>query len=237
MQNILIIDDDTELCDLLTEYLKPEGFACHAESTAHAGMALAAEPGWELVILDVMLPGANGLEVLRELRATPATKALPVLMLTARGDEVDRVVGLELGADDYLAKPFSARELLARIRAILRRSGTPQAAASDPRLPWVVDDLQVWASSLRVTVHGANVEISAIELRLLEKLLQQPGTVIEREHLYRSVLGHASNPFDRSLDMHISRIRKKLGPRPDGGERIRAVRGEGYVYLFSGGTA
>ncbi len=233
MQRILIIDDDIELCGLLTEYLEEAGLSCGCAHRPEQGLALAAEQAWDMVLLDVMLPGQSGLEVLHRLRRLPGTAGLPVLMLSARGEESDKVVGLEMGADDYLAKPFSARELLARIRALLRRvaAGTDQSA---PQAPVQVGDLRLRPDSLQVTVAGKNIEISAVELRLLETLVETPGAVAGRDHLYRTVLGHASHPFDRRLDMLVSRIRKKLGPREDGGERIKAVRGEGYVYLLPG---
>ncbi len=230
MRNILIIDDDVELCGLLTEYLPAEEFACSCAHRAETGLALATERSWDLLLLDVMLPGAGGLEVLSRLRRNPATEHLPVLMLSARGEESDKVVGLELGADDYLAKPFGARELLARIRALLRRA-TP---TPEPEPPVQAGDLRLLPGSLLVNVSGRNVEVSAMELRLLEALLEIPGTVVGRDNLYHTVMGHASHPFDRRLDMLVSRLRKKLGPRGDGGERIRAVRGEGYAYLLPG---
>ncbi len=235
MHSILIIDDDKELCALLTEYLEAESFSCRSAATAEEGLSLARAARWDMVILDVMLPGRNGFEVLRELRGDAFARDLPVLMLTARGEEIDRIVGLELGADDYLSKPFSARELLARMRAVLRRAQGTRADAADSSAPRVVGDLRLWAGSLRAAIGERTTEISTVELRLLEQLLEKPGAVISREHLYRTVLGHNAYPFDRSLDMLVSRLRKKLGPRADDGERIRAVRGEGYMYLLPGG--
>ncbi len=237
MHHILVIDDDQELCDLLREYLLAESFACQCAVTAESGLALAGAERWDMIILDIMLPGKSGLDVLRELRGAPATRDFPVLILTARGEEIDRVLGLELGADDYLAKPFSARELVARIRAVLRRARPAKAPVPETPAAYIAGDLSIWPGSLRVTVGAQKVELSAVELRLLEQLLKTPGTVITREALCQILFGHEARPFDRSLDMLVSRLRKKLGPREDGGERIRAVRGEGYAYLLSGGPA
>ncbi len=234
MQRILIVDDDVELCGLLTEYLEEAGFSCRCVHRPEQVPA-AAEQGWDLALLDVMLPGQSGLEVLHQLRANPASSGLPVLMLSAKGDETDKVVGLEMGADDYLAKPFSARELLARIRALLRRAGP--AGGGPGRAPVQVGDLQLHPESLQVSVAEKSVDVSSMEFRLLEALVETPGVVVGRDHLYRVVIGHTPHPFDRRLDMLVSRIRKKLGPREDGGERIKAVRGEGYVYLLPGASA
>ena len=231
MQQLLIIDDDTELCALLEEYLGGMGFSCRCAHRAETGIALAAENSWDLIVLDVMLPGQSGLEVLRHIRSLEATKHLPVLMLSARGGESDKIVGLEMGADDYLVKPFSAGELLARIRALLRRTGTADASAQPKSLQ--VGDLHVLPGSLRVSVAGHSVEVSAVELRLLEALIEAPGTVVNRDFLYHALMGHTAHPFDRRLDMTVSRLRKKLGPHEDGSERIRAVRGEGYMYLLT----
>ncbi len=235
-QNVLIIDDDQELFSLLDGYLREEGFTCKNAPDAETGMLDAQAGPWDIIILDVMLPGMSGLEVLRRLRGQESTATLPILMLTARGSEVDRVVGLEMGADDYLAKPFSARELLARIRALLRRTtqGDPGDKAAKPEAGSTIDDLVLNKAAFCVTIGSNQVELSVSEMRLLEALIETPGQVVAREELYRSILGHPPYVFDRSLDMLVSRLRKKLGPRSDGGERIRAVRGEGYVYLVPG---
>lgn len=234
MKKILIIDDDTELCDLLSEYLTEAGFSCSQAAKADIGIKMAVEGGWALIILDVMLPEGSGLEVLQRLRTEQLTNALPVLMLSAKGEEVDRVVGLEMGADDYLSKPFSARELMARIRALLRRTDY-QPEPNNSQQPACIGDLQIWSSSLQIAIQGnSKIEVSATELRLLEILIEKPGTIISREQLYREAMGQQRpQPFDRRLDMLVSRLRKKLGLRKDGGERIRAIRGEGYVYLIS----
>lgn len=234
MAKLLIIDDDMELQALLADYLDELGFCCTGAGDAGTGRALLEREAWDAVILDVMLPGASGLGLLRQIRANEATRKLPVLMLTARGDEVDRVVGLEMGADDYLAKPFSARELAARIRALLRRSGNWEDTGPGQKN---VDDLVINKAGLRVSVGGKQQELTVPEMRLLEMLVAEPGTPLGRDALCQSLFGHPAYPYDRSLDMLVSRLRKRLGPRQDGGERIKAVRGEGYVYIAPGETA
>lgn len=232
--NILIIDDDRDLCELLTDYLSGEGYETDCAYDGAEGLSKAIKSVYALIILDVMLPVQDGLNVLRSLRTNSKTLNQPVIMLTAKGEETDRVVGLELGADDYLQKPFSPRELLARIRAILRRANpTFMLPTQTDEAALQVDDIEIWPASLKTHVNGQEIILSVLEFRLLEKLLESAGKVLEREHLYKAILGHYSNPFERSLDMHISRLRKKLGPRQNGGERIRAVRGEGYMFLKS----
>ena len=233
MTRILIIDDDVELFSLLNDYLKDEGFTCVHAADAQKGLQEAAKGGFDALILDVMLPGINGFEALRQLRSHEASAILPVLMLTARGEEVDRVVGLEMGADDYLGKPFSTRELVARLRALLRRSAHGKAGQPLTSMKQI-GDIQINRASLCVTVSGRQQELTVSELRLLEHLVQNTGEVIGRDFLYKSIFGHHAYPMDRSLDMLVSRLRKKLGARHDGGERIKAVRGEGYVYLLTG---
>jgi len=231
MKNILVIDDDIELCALLVEYLGAEGFEV---DTAHTGpegaeRALTGEHG--LVVLDVMLPGMNGFEVLRHIRSA---SAIPVLMLTARGDDIDRIVGLEMGADDYLPKPFNPRELVARIKAVQRRTetlspgGRPgEEGPADLRL----GDLECRPASHVVLLRGEPVEVTAVEFSLLYELLRQAGRVLSREGLARAVLGRELALFDRSIDVHVSSLRKKLGPHPGGLERLKAVRGVGYLYV------
>lgn len=231
-ENILLIDDDVELCELVEEYLRTEGFEIDVVHNGSKGLEriLSSEP--TLVILDVMLPGTNGFEVLRRIRSR---SQVPVLMLTARGDDIDRIVGLEIGADDYLPKPFNPRELVARIRAILRRS---QSASSDLSPPlqkkMVVGDVELEPGSRVVLQEGEPVQLTAVEFDLLECLLRQAGTVIKREDLVETVLGRAFNPFDRSIDMHVSNLRKKLGVHGEGTERIKSIRSVGYIYTQAG---
>ncbi|MDR1242020.1 MAG: response regulator transcription factor [Deltaproteobacteria bacterium] len=232
MATILIIDDDAELFSLLGAYFKAEGFTAVHAADAEKGLREAAKGGHDALILDVMLPGMNGFEVLRRLRAEETTALIPVLMLTARGEEIDRVIGLEMGADDYLAKPFSSRELVARLRALLRRTSSSKA-----NLPLQhVDDLCINRASLCININGRQQDLTVSELRLLTFLTQNIGEIASRDTLYKSIFGHPAYPMDRSLDMLVSRLRKKLGPRKDGRERIRAVRGEGYIYLLAGET-
>jgi two-component system response regulator CpxR len=233
MPDILIIDDDRELFALLEDYLKDEGFFCAYAPEPEEGIQMVAATSYDALVLDVMLPGLNGFEVLRLIRADEKNAALPVIMLTAKGEEIDRVVGLEMGADDYLGKPFSARELVARIRAVLRRtapvkSGVPAAQQVQ------MEDITIIPSSLCIISRDTQKEISVSELRLLTHLVQNVGQVVSRDFLYKTIFGHQAYPMDRSLDMLVSRLRRKLGPRTDGGERIKAIRGEGYMYLLAG---
>jgi two-component system, OmpR family, response regulator CpxR len=230
--HILVIDDDVELCKLLAEYLGPIGFHVDAVHHAKDGVERTLTGRYGLVVLDVMLPGANGFDVLRRVREA---SAVPVLMLTARGDDVDRIVGLELGADDYLPKPFNPRELVARIQAILRRTHHKRPVATvvpvGERL--VVGDVAVDFGARMLHRGGALVELTGVEFTLAETLLRAAGTVVSREALSRDVLGREIAPYDRSLDMHVSNLRKKLGPTVSGAQRIRTVRGTGYVYTIT----
>jgi two-component system response regulator CpxR len=233
MDQILIIDDDVALCELVTEYLEPLGFQIESVHRGDAGVERALAGDHSLVVLDVMLPGLNGFEVLRRIRAE---SKIPVLMLTARGDDIDRIVGLEIGADDYLPKPFNPRELTARIRAILRRTTAeaPLDQALEKRLH--VGDVELDSGTRAITRGGQNVELTAVEFDLLEKLLRSAGQIVTREELSKQVLGRSSSPFDRSIDMHISNLRKKLGHRADATERIKTVRGVGYIYAQVSGS-
>ncbi|XXX72285.1 response regulator transcription factor [Sorangium sp. So ce134] len=228
---ILVIDDDAELCELLAELLGQEGYAVESARDAISGLARAQEKPFTLVVLDVMLPGLNGFEVLTRLRQS---SRVPVLMLTARGEDVDRIVGLEMGADDYLPKPFNPRELVARVRALHRRAAHAGAAAPGPggaEAPSVlaVDDLEVHPAARRVRVRGEEVRLTTAEYDLLEVLVRQAGTVVSREDLARRVLGRRLAAYDRGIDMHVSNLRRKLGPGPSGGERIKTVRNAGYI--------
>jgi DNA-binding response OmpR family regulator len=225
MTKLLLVDDDIALCDLLREYLATEGFDVETVHDGRTGLQRGCEGQYELIILDVMLPELGGFEVLRELRQWGTT---PVLMLTARGDDVDRIVGLEIGADDYLPKPCNPRELVARIRAILRRTHTADAG---PVESIVLDDIELRGHDRAVLVDGEQVELTGAEFNLLESLLRKAGVVVSKEELSQSALGRELLPYDRSVDMHISRIRKKLGPGPDQDERVKTVRGVGYIYL------
>ena len=228
---ILIVDDDTELCELVTEYLQDEGFEVESVHDGASGVerCLAIEP--DLVILDVMLPELGGFAVLNKIREK---SKVPIIMLTARGEDVDRIVGLEMGADDYLAKPFNPRELVARIRAILRRVGG-EAASSDEVTALMVGDLEMDTGSRQVRNSSGGVELTGAEFAVLETLVRAAGTVVTRDDLSRQALGRRASAFDRSLDVHLSNLRRKLGPSPDGGERIKTIRGVGYLYVKPSG--
>ena len=211
MNKVLIIDDDEELCDLVSEYLTVEGFDTTAVHDGDTGLNRALSGQFDLAILDVMLPKLNGFDVLRNLRAK---SGMPVLMLTARGDDMERIVGLEIGADDYLPKPFNPRELVARLRAILRRASTEDEQPSAEKIS--VDDLELSASARSVKRSGEELPVTSVEFDLLSALLREAGKVVKKEDLSENVLERRLSPYDRSLDMHISNLRKKLGPRSDG---------------------
>ncbi len=227
MERILVIDDDVALCELVSEYLQPLGFEIEFAHRGDLGAERALSGEHSLVVLDVMLPGLNGFEVLRRIRAE---SRIPVLMLTARGDDVDRIVGLEIGADDYLPKPFNPRELAARIRAILRRADSKPATDQSNARTIAVGDIALDAGTRVVRRDGEIVELTAVEFDLLERLLRAAGSIITREELSSEVLGRNLSPFDRSIDMHISNLRKKLGHHFGAVERIKTVRGVGYIY-------
>ena len=231
MNRILIIDDDVELCDLLTEYFTQEGFEVKAVHDSDTGInqALSDEPS--LIVLDVMLPGQSGFEVLRQIREQ---SKVPVVMLTARGDEVDRIVGLEMGADDYLPKPFNPRELVARIRAIQRRAVTAnESHEQESGKILKIGDVELDPGARTVLLEGKPVELTAVEFSMLEILLRMAGQVVNRETLAKEVLGRRLSPFDRSIDVHVSSLRRKIGLQPNGSERIKTIRGTGYQYLLT----
>jgi two-component system response regulator CpxR len=234
-KKILIIDDDTGLCELLCSYLSTEGFEVDTAHDGAAGAELAAAGDYGMVVLDVMLPSLNGFDVLRKIRQA---SQVPVLMLTARGDEIDRIVGLELGADDYLSKPFNPRELVARLRAIQRRFLVPGAPAPLESRPGVLEvgDVMMDLGTRSIKCGGVGVELTSLEFSVCEVLLRQAGTVVSREDLTRQALGREFGSFDRSIDVHVSSLRKKLGPSAGGSDRIKSVRGIGYQYGYSAGA-
>ena len=231
-ERILVIDDDRELCSLLAEYLKPEGFNVETAYNGEMGMDMALSGKYRLLVLDVMLPGRlNGFDVLQRLRAKTT---IPVLMLSARGEDVDRIVGLEMGADDYLAKPFNPRELLARVRTILRRSQNGTRGSIDATaVRYKVGDVELDSGTYTAYCAGEPVELTVVEFRLLEVLLRNAGRVVIREDLAKEALERALSPYDRSIDVHVSKLRKKLGQGSTGSERIKAIRGSGYMYMAS----
>ncbi|APJ13524.1 MULTISPECIES: response regulator [Aeromonas] len=228
MHKILLVDDDLELTQLLTEILTLEGFQVTVAEDGEEGLQRLAEQHFNLVLLDVMMPKLNGFAMLARLRKNHDT---PVLMLTARGDSQDRVNGLEAGADDYLAKPFDDRELLARVRAILRRTqGTqPQRGGSSEEVRFM--DLVLQPGLQQASCHGELLELTATEFGLLECLLRNPGQIVSKSQLSELVLGKKLEPFDRAIDMHLSNLRKKLPERTDGQPRFKTVRGRGYLWL------
>ncbi len=229
MHNLLVIDDDVELCELLKDYLEPEGFEVAMANVSKQGLELALSGEYSLVVLDVMLPDMSGFEVLRQIRAS---SKIPVIMLTARGDDVDRIVGLEMGADDYLPKPFNPRELVARIRAIQRRYEPANSEDPGSALPerLVVGDMELDKGTRVVSRSGNPVEITSVEFDILEVLMRSAGKVVPRKDLVNDALGRGYSPFDRSVDVHVSSLRRKLGNRQDGLERIKTVRGTGYMF-------
>ena len=231
-KKILVIDDDAELCELVSEYLESEGFEIDTEGSGDHGADRALESDYDLIILDVMLPGINGFEALRRIRSQ---SNVPVLMLTARGDDVDRIVGLEIGADDYLPKPFNPRELVARIHAILRRSSAhANAGAAALNEKVAIGDIQLDKGSRTVTRDNNPIHLTAMEFDVLEVLLRNAGRVVERENLVEQVLDRKYSPYDRSIDVHVSNHRKKLVHEVDGMERIKSVRQIGYLYALPG---
>ena len=228
MERILLVDDDRELCALVAQYLTIENFTIETAHDAPEGVHRALVGRYDFVILDVNLPGGSGFDVLRRIRAAnPPTSQLPVLMLTARREETDRVVGLELGADDYLAKPFSARELAARIRAILRRT---QVISTPSREKIIVGDVELNPATRKVQCGEAWPELTAIEFDLLRLLLERAGQVVTREDISQHVFNRPLIRNERGIDMHVSNLRKKLGLHPNGQERIQTVRSIGYIY-------
>ncbi|MCG3729622.1 response regulator [Vibrio cincinnatiensis] len=225
MAHILLIDDDTELTSLLNEVLSYEGFEVSEANDGLSGLE-ALDESVDLILLDVMMPKLNGMETLKRLREQWQT---PVLMLTAKGEEIDRVIGLELGADDYLPKPFSDRELLARIRAILRRTQTPFTNKSSDVIE--CQDIQLYPGKQEAYCQGQLLDLTSTEFALLAHFVQNPGETLTKEGLSLDVLGKRLAAFDRAIDMHVSNLRKKLPERTDNKPRIKTLRGRGYLMV------
>jgi two-component system response regulator CpxR len=223
MNRVLIVDDDVQLCRLLEERLSTEGFTIEAVHDGPRGLEKALSMEHALVVLDLMLPGMGGLDVLRRLRKQ---SPVPVLILTARGEDAERIQGLELGADDYVPKPFNPRELIARIRAILRRTGRAEAAAGS----LIVGDLRVDPAVREAWLEDAPLQLTSVEFTLLEAFMREPGRILSREQLTEAVLGRELGPFDRVIDVHVSNLRRKLGAAREG-QRIKTVRGSGYLFV------
>ncbi len=223
---ILIIDDDRDLGEMLSEFLAPDHFRVTARTSGEAGLEALESATFDLIILDIMLPGMSGLDVLQQVRKN---RDLPIIMLTARGDDVDRILGLEFGADDYLAKPFNPRELLARIKAILRRAGPQQEKKDNLR----IGNIEIDTRSRQVSAAGHSIRLTGTEFELLRCLGAAAGDVTSREVLSREVLGRGLLPYDRSIDTHISNVRRKLEKAGVSNPQIQNQRGVGYRLLLT----
>jgi two-component system, OmpR family, phosphate regulon response regulator OmpR len=227
-QAILLVEDDARLAAMVAEYLGRHDLDVTVAPDGERGLAALRRGRFDVVLLDVMLPGVDGLEVCRRIRAAPEWAALPVLMLTARGEDVDKIVGLELGADDYLAKPFNPRELLARIRAVLRRG------AAVPRARFVAGGLVIDYDAREVAVDGRRVVVTHHEFELLAALARANGRVLSREQLMDALRGEEYEAFDRSIDVHVSKLRAKIETDPRAPRYLKTVRGVGYALVRPG---
>ncbi len=227
---VLIVDDDRKFCALLADYFDPLGYSIESVHTGPQGVERAAGGDWQAIILDVMLPGMDGFEVLKAIRRT---SQVPVLMLTGRGDEMDRIVGLEVGADDYVPKTFSMRELLARLRALIRRAGmqAPATAPEGHEPDLVVGDLHVSPSTRVASIGGSVVVLRPVEFDLLVCLARAKGRVLTRDHLLEHIRDREWEVFDRSIDVHVSALRRKLGDDPKQPRYIRTYRSAGYMLI------
>lgn len=229
IKSVLVIDRDKELCEVVKQCLEKEGLNVETVPEAEEGLRRALSADHAIVILDIVLPGLNGFELLRRLRAKSQT---PVLVTTARSDEVDRIVALEIGADDYLIKPFNPRELSARIRAVLRRVRSRDSDATQSSHRVIVADVEIDTAARKTFRAGEPVTLTAMEFDLLQVLLRNAGRVVAREDLAQSALGRQLSPVERAIDLHVSHLRRKLGPYPAGSTRIKAIRGIGYQYAL-----
>ncbi|MFA9440697.1 response regulator [Uliginosibacterium sp. sgz301328] len=229
MPRVLLVDDDVELCAMQKEYLSMEGFDVEAVHTGEDGVAAVLASNYDMIVLDVMMPGMNGIDALRQIRQH---SRVPVVMLTARGDDIDRIVGLELGADDYVPKPSSPRELVARIRAILRRAGSARNVAAAAQ-PLVCGQLTVRPEQRHAEWNGEPLELTSTEFNLIEALVRSAGRVVSKQELSQSALGRDLARYDRSIDVHVSNLRHKLGLLPDGRSPIQTVRGAGFQLLVA----
>ncbi|MBT3204401.1 MAG: response regulator transcription factor [Gammaproteobacteria bacterium] len=225
--HILLVDDDVALCELLREYLEMESFQVSMVHDGKQALQIinSAQQTWDAILLDVMLPGMNGFDLLKAIRPH---NSIPILMLTARGEDTDTVLGLELGADEYVAKPVSPRVLVARLRALIRRASSEQKSSSIK-----VGDLNLDKQARLITVSGETIELTGAEFNLLNQLIENSGEVVSREQLAKEGLGRSLQAYDRRIETHMTQIRRKLGPQADGTERIKTVRGAGYQYVVS----
>ncbi|MGY4676901.1 response regulator [Pasteurella sp. P03HT] len=230
MPKILLVDDDVELIELLAELLTLEGFEIDMANNGLEALK-KLDLSYDLVLLDIMMPVLNGVETLKKIRQE---FSVPVIMLTARGDDIDRILGLELGADDYIPKPFNDRELVARIKAILRRTQQPSALAIEPkdsRNEFVFCGITLYPGRQQAFCNDQDLELTGTEFALLQKLVLNPGQILSRESLSIEILGKQLTPFDRAIDMHMSNLRKKLPPRKDGSPWFKTLRGRGYLLV------
>ena len=227
-KHVLVIDDDSDLTQLLRDYLESNDFDVTTCHDGREGLNLALSDDFDVILLDVMLPSMNGFEVLQTLRETKAT---PVIMLTAKGEDFDRIFGLEVGADDYIPKPFNHRELLARVKAIVRRVDLLKQPESNGKTEF--EDIIINSQSRVVTVNGQPLNLTGTEFEILQMLLKEPGSIVSKEAISQQVLGRRLAPYDRSIDMHVSNLRKKIAEHSEH-ERIKTVRGAGYVAVGNG---
>jgi DNA-binding response OmpR family regulator len=226
MSRLLLIDDDLRLTDMVSGYLRHNGFEVETAGSLAAGRDRLRQSVYDALLLDLMLPDGDGLDFTRELRSQPRTRRLPLLMLTARGEPMDRIVGLEIGADDYLPKPFEPRELLARVKALLRRAAPD--SADDELL--VFGRLEVDLGARQARLDGQPCELTSHQFELLSVLARSPGRVLSRDQIMDALKGHPLEAFDRSIDVHISRIRGVIEDDPKAPKRVLTVRGAGYVF-------
>ncbi len=230
MPKILLVDDDVELIELLAELLTLEGFEIDMANNGLQALQ-KLDLSYDLVLLDIMMPVLNGVETLKKIRQE---FSVPVIMLTARGDDIDRILGLELGADDYIPKPFNDRELVARIKAILRRTqpaATLNTEVKENRSEFVFCDITLYPGRQQAFHHDKDLELTGTEFALLQKLVLNPGQILSRESLSIEILGKQLTPFDRAIDMHMSNLRKKLPPRTDGSPWFKTLRGRSYLLV------
>ncbi len=231
MDKILLADDDIEYCALLSEYLLAENFLVESVHDGETAIQYALEKEYDLMILDIMMPRLNGLEVLKRLQNKIQ---IPILMLTARGDDIDRILGLEMGADDYLPKPCNPRELVARLRAILRRTRKEQMETVDSQSVTIAGDLTLDRHNRTVLIMQKIIDLTSTEFNVLDTLIKQAGQIVNKETLTEESLFRKQTIYDRSIEMHVSKIRKKLGLHADGCQRIKTIRGIGYLYATTG---
>ncbi|KXW55161.1 response regulator transcription factor [Ferrovum sp. PN-J185] len=228
MQKVLLIDDDVELLEMIAEYLKREGFDVNVAHTGYEGLSLLKKDNFSIVVLDIMMPNINGLETLEKIREE---SLIPVLMLTARGDDSDRIIGLELGADDYVPKPCTPRELTARIKAILRRSQNSQSFQDNNRVI-EINQLKLWPGKRQAFWFDKELPLTSSEFNLLEVLVKNAGKLVTKTQLSEEGLGHPLARFERSIDVHISRIRNKLEAINPTSAPIKTVHGQGYLFII-----